>query len=130
VLLLEDGHCLRDQALEVCHSHNAVENTNFRATSIETLRQMVAADVGSTLMPELAVTRRAGPVRYIPFRGAHPPMRRIGLCWRNSSTRQELMAKLADVLDETLHSGSTAPGPAGSADGGGKVAARRRQAKS
>ncbi|MDH3644219.1 MAG: LysR substrate-binding domain-containing protein, partial [Gammaproteobacteria bacterium] len=70
VLLLEDGHCLRDQALEVCNSHNAVENTNFRATSIETLRQMVAADVGITLMPELAVTQKSGPVRYIPFKGS------------------------------------------------------------
>jgi LysR family hydrogen peroxide-inducible transcriptional activator len=51
VLLLEDGHCLRDQALDICKSHNAVENTNFRATSLETLRQMVAANIGITLMP-------------------------------------------------------------------------------
>jgi len=101
VLLLEDGHCLRDQALEVCHSHNAVENTNFRATGIETLRQMVAANVGITLMPELAVPARSGTVRYIPFKG-EPPHRNIGLCWRSTSTRATLLEQLADVLVEAL----------------------------
>ena len=74
VLLLEDGHCLRDQALEVCKSHNAVENTNFRATSLETLRQMVVANVGITLMPELAVTAEAAGVSYIPFRRPESPV--------------------------------------------------------
>ena len=85
VLLLEDGHCLRDQALEVCKSHNAVENTNFRATSLETLRQMVAANVGTTLMPELAVTGGASGVSYIPFEEPDPPSRTIGIAWRTSS---------------------------------------------
>ncbi len=98
VLLLEDGHCLRDQALEVCNSHNAVENTNFRATSLETLRQMVVADVGVTLMPKLAVPAKpAAGIRYIPFRG-EVPHRDIGLCWRKSSPREPLLEKLADVL--------------------------------
>ncbi|MGD8417461.1 MAG: DNA-binding transcriptional regulator OxyR [Pseudomonadales bacterium] len=102
VLLLEDGHCLRDQALEVCNSHNAVENTNFRATSLETLRQMVMADVGITLMPELAVPAKpAAGIRYIPFRG-DVPHRDIGLCWRKSSPREALLEKLADVLTRTL----------------------------
>ncbi len=101
VLLLEDGHCLRDQALEVCQSHNAVENTNFRATSIETLRQMVAADVGITLMPELAIGSRTGPVRYLPFSG-EPPHRDIGLCWRGSSTRGELLGEVTRVLRATM----------------------------
>ena len=102
VLLLEDGHCLRDQALEVCNSHNAVENTNFRATSLETLRQMVVADVGITLMPELAVPAKpAAGIRYIPFRG-EIPHRDIGLCWRKSSPREPLLEKLAEVLTETL----------------------------
>ena len=102
VLLLEDGHCLRDQALAVCHSHNAVENTNFRATSLETLRQMVAADVGTTLMPELAVPVKPGAgVRYIPFRG-EVPHRVIGLCWRKSSPRTPLLHKLMDVLADVV----------------------------
>ena len=97
VLLLEDGHCLRDQALEVCNTHNAVENTNFRATSIETLRQMVAANVGITLMPELALGNKSGPVRYVPFSGK-PPSREIGLVWRDTSTRSELLVELAACL--------------------------------
>jgi LysR family hydrogen peroxide-inducible transcriptional activator len=101
VLLLEDGHCLRDQALAICSSHNAVENTNFRATSIETLRQMVAANVGITLMPELAITSRSGPVRYLPFKDDNPH-RDIGLCWRTSSTRNDLLTKLAAVLTRTM----------------------------
>jgi LysR family hydrogen peroxide-inducible transcriptional activator len=101
VLLLEDGHCLRDQALEVCNSQNAVENTNFRATSIETLRQMVAADVGITLMPELAIPQRQGAVRYIPFKGSGPH-RRIGLCWRGSSSRSALLQDMAGVLREVM----------------------------
>lgn len=101
VLLLEDGHCLRDQALEICSSHNAVENTNFRATSIETLRQMVAANVGITLMPELAITSRTGPVRYLPFKD-DKPHRDIGLCWRASSTRRELIIEIGEVLKRTM----------------------------
>jgi len=99
VLLLEDGHCLRDQALSVCKTHSAVENTNFRATSIETLRQMVAANIGITLMPELAVGPKTGPVRYIPFRGERPH-REIGLVWRDSATRDELLTRLAAVMHE------------------------------
>ena len=63
LLLLEDGHCLRDQALEVCALAGARERVDFHATSMETLRQMVAADVGVTLMPVLAVTHAVDPDR-------------------------------------------------------------------
>jgi LysR family transcriptional regulator, hydrogen peroxide-inducible genes activator len=101
VLLLEDGHCLRDQALDVCNSHKAVENTNFRATSLETLRQMVAADVGITLMPELAISGRTGGLRYLPFRGS-VPHRVIGLCWRASSTRGELLEQMGRMLKTVM----------------------------
>ena len=101
VLLLEDGHCLRDQALEVCHSHRAGENTNFRATSIETLRQMVGAGVGVTLMPELAVRKDGGGVHYLPFR-KESPYRDVGLCWRTSSTRTELLHEMAKVLKKLI----------------------------
>jgi LysR family hydrogen peroxide-inducible transcriptional activator len=97
VLLLEDGHCLRDQALAICNSHNAVENTNFRATSLETLRQMVAANIGVTLMPELALGARTGLVRYIPFRG-RPPCRDIGIVWRGTVSRAELLGRLARAI--------------------------------
>lgn len=102
VLLLEDGHCLRDQALAICKSRNAVENTDFRATSLETLRQMVAADVGVTLMPELAITDTVADVRYIPFSGPNPPHRAIGVCWRTSATRTPLLKELTEVLSQAL----------------------------
>ena len=97
VLLLEDGHCLRDQALEICKTHHATENSSYRATSIETLRHLVAADVGITLMPEMAVTPRAAGVKYVRFQKPEPS-RRIGLCWRSSSPRDELMRALAQKL--------------------------------
>src|SRR6188768_1773615 len=54
LLLLEDGHCLRDQALDICSGTDVHEKQDFRATSLETLRQMVASGVGITLLPELA----------------------------------------------------------------------------
>lgn len=98
VLLLEDGHCLRDHALEVCKSHNAVENTNFRATSLETLRQMVAANIGTTLMPELAVTGESAGVRCIPFAEPEPPCRTIGIAWRSSSPRIALLSRMTQTL--------------------------------
>lgn len=97
VLLLEDGHCLRDQALAVCSSNNAVENTNFRATSLETLRQMVAANVGVTLMPELAMGGRVAGISYVPFKGK-PPAREVGLCWRATSTRAALLKDMSKLL--------------------------------
>src|SRR5690606_26498977 len=56
VLLLDEGHCLRDQALSVCHMAGAGERLGFRATSLETLRQMVASGTGVTLLPRLAVS--------------------------------------------------------------------------
>ena len=105
VLLLEDGHCLRDQALAICQAHRGVESSNFSATSLETLRQLVAANMGITLMPELAVAtlEDANPrVRYIPFSG-EVPSRTLGLCWRSSSTRAELLADLAKALRSCLN---------------------------
>ena len=102
VLLLEDGHCLRDQALEVCKSHNAVENTNFRATSLETLRQMVAANVGTTLMPELAIAAQGTGVSYIPFEEKDSPSRTIGIAWRNSSPRRALLDQMTRTLQKAI----------------------------
>jgi LysR family hydrogen peroxide-inducible transcriptional activator len=101
LLLLEDGHCLRDQALEVCSRVGLSDEQDYRATSLETLRQMVAANAGITLMPELAITQRSGAVRYLPF-SDDDPHRDIGLCWRVSSTRGDLLAQFARVLQEAM----------------------------
>jgi LysR family hydrogen peroxide-inducible transcriptional activator len=105
LLLLEDGHCLRDQALEVCHLSGASEKTGFRATSLETLRQMVAANVGITLLPSLAVqppVARSDNVHLVPFRG-DAPSRRIAMIWRKSSAMAAFLKKLAAVLREVPH---------------------------
>jgi len=100
VLLLEEGHCLRDQALSVCQLAGASERSGFRATSLETLRQMVAAGVGVTLLPQLAVQPPVAPspdVRLLHF--TEPvPRRRIGMYWRPASVYRQLLPRLADVL--------------------------------
>jgi LysR family transcriptional regulator, hydrogen peroxide-inducible genes activator len=89
LLLLEDGHCLRDQALEVCSRIRVNEAQDYRATSLETLRQMVAAGHGVTLLPELAAETPVGTARGLrikPF--ARPaPSRTLGAVWRKSTTR-------------------------------------------
>jgi LysR family hydrogen peroxide-inducible transcriptional activator len=100
LLLLEDGHCLRDQALEICSSIDLHEKQDFRATSLETLRQMVAAGVGITLLPELAGRGAYGNARGVaikPF--ARPvPTRTIGAVWRKSSARRESILALAKLI--------------------------------
>ncbi|WP_448100466.1 DNA-binding transcriptional regulator OxyR [Luteibacter jiangsuensis] len=100
LLLLEDGHCLRDQALEVCHLAGAGEKSGFRATSLETLRQMVSANVGITLLPALAVkppVPQSANVRLVEF--APPaPSRRIAMLWRKSSAMTPFFEALAAVI--------------------------------
>ncbi len=100
VLLLEEGHCLRDQALSVCQIAGASERAGFRATSLETLRQMVAAGVGVTLLPELA-TRPPIPqsedVALLRF--SDPvPNREIAMYWRKSSVYDDLLPRVAEVI--------------------------------
>jgi LysR family hydrogen peroxide-inducible transcriptional activator len=97
LLLLDDGHCLRNQALEVCHVARAREDGEFRATSLETLRQMVAAGVGITLIPRIAASATPN-VAYIPFIKKDAPSRKIGLVWRNSSTQKILIDELVKLL--------------------------------
>ncbi len=97
VLLLEDGHCLRDQALAVCERAGADENEDFRATSLATLAQMVAGGDGVTLLPAMAVqalAARDSGIVVRPFR-APAPSRRIGLVWRRGSSRGDEMQQLA-----------------------------------
>lgn len=96
LLLLEDGHCLRDQALDVCQMTGAAEQQDFRATSLETLRQMVASGVGITLIPELAKQDADGIV-YIPFKNP-PPSRTIGLVWRPGAAREASINALTQAL--------------------------------
>ena len=101
LLLLEDGHCLRDQALEVCSRVDVREAEDFRATSLETLRQMVVAGLGITLLPELAVEAPFGSQRGLAVRRfAKPaPSRTVGAVWRKSSTRSQVIAAVCDVIE-------------------------------
>lgn len=96
LLLLEDGHCLRDQALAVCTRAGAGETAEFRASSLETLREMVAGDIGITLMPEMATRKDDRAVRYLAFDDA--PTREIGLVFRRSTARRATMGALAQAL--------------------------------
>ena len=105
ILLLEEGHCLRDHALDVCYLAGAAESDSFHATSLETLRHMVGEGIGITLLPELAVS---GPpttknsyikdnICYIPFKQP-VPSRRIGMLFRNGSYRQETYRQIAELI--------------------------------
>jgi LysR family transcriptional regulator, hydrogen peroxide-inducible genes activator len=100
LLLLEEGHCLRDQALEVCSRISVHERQDFRATSLETLRQMVAAGAGVTLMPELASGGAYGNARGVVIRPlVRPtPHRTIGAVWRKSSARVAAIQAFCEVL--------------------------------
>lgn len=100
LLLLEDGHCLRDHALEVCQLVGAHEKLDFHATSMETLRQMVAAGTGITLMPVLAIKPPVAQTENLAIRRFDPPAptRRIALVWRKSSALTGFLEELAEVL--------------------------------
>jgi len=89
VLMLEDGHCLRDQAKGFCFAAGADEDPSFKATSLETLRHMVSTGAGLTLMPKLAIPLgvQDSTVSYIPFEDPRPS-RHIVLLFRPSSVRQ------------------------------------------
>lgn len=106
LLLLEDGHCLRDQALEVCSRVNVHEKQNFRATSLETLRQMVATGAGVTLLPELAVKGAYGAARGVVIRPfTRPaPIRKIGGIWRKTSARVPAIEAMCKIIAENARS--------------------------
>jgi Transcriptional regulator len=104
LLLLEDGHCLRDQALEVCGRIDAKESEDYRATSLETLRQMVAAGLGVTLLPELATRGPFGTGQGLAVKHfARPvPSRTVGAVWRKSSARTQALTAICDVIETTM----------------------------
>ncbi len=101
LLLLTDGHCLRDQALAVCGrtggGESADARADFRATSLETIRQMVAAGAGCTLLPAMAVDR--DPSNDVALRPlADGAARRIALVWRRSYPNAATLRRLAEIV--------------------------------
>jgi LysR family hydrogen peroxide-inducible transcriptional activator len=112
VLLLTEGHCLRDQALSLCERVEAEAGRgaqDLRATSLETLRQLVAAGLGCTLLPALAVPSERGtgrPTRPLPF--VRPgPSRRIALVHRKTHPRPADLEALAKAIRKGLPEGVT-----------------------
>ena len=102
LLLLEDGHCLRDQALEVCSRVGTHEKQDFRATSLETLRQMVATGAGITLLPELAGRGAYGNARGVVIRPfVRPtPVRHVGGVWRKTTARRAAVDAVCKIIAE------------------------------
>jgi LysR family transcriptional regulator, hydrogen peroxide-inducible genes activator len=120
LLLLEDGHCLRDHALTACHLQPGQANEDFQATSLSTLVQMVASGLGLTLVPELAVdveVRREPGVTVVPFARGRPS-RQIALVWPAGSVRGRDLHLLGGILrpfvpcpDDDAVDPSSAPDP-------------------
>ena len=104
LLLLGEGHCLRDQALALCSRAGLGERQDFSATSLETLRQMVATGAGITLLPQLATEGAYGNARgtrVLPF--AKPvPSRRVGAVWRKTSARRTAIDAVCGFIAERM----------------------------
>ena len=124
VLLLDDGHCFRDQALAICERAKAHE-LEFRATSLSTLAQMVASGAGVTLLPELAVPTEARRAELSIRAFAQPgPKRTIALVWRRRSPLEPALRQLAATA-RAAHAETRAPAtPAGAGAPRAKRAAR------
>ena len=104
MLMLDDGHCLRNQALGYCFTAGAKENSHFQATSLETLRNMVAANAGMTLMPELAVLSEGerGGVKYLPCQPE--PSRDVILVYRPGSPLRARYERIAEAIANSVKS--------------------------
>jgi len=92
LLLLEEGHCLRDQALEVC-STTGTNIDEFKATSLETLRHMIKAGTGITFMPEIAMAKNEPGIKYIPFQEPKPK-RTIVLVYRSTTNKRRILSSI------------------------------------
>lgn len=103
VLALGDGHCLRDQALGFCFAAGAKDDERFKATSLETLRNMVAAGAGITLLPELSLPDEKEKDGVCYIKATNPvPSRRIVLAYRPGSPLRERFEKLAAAIQSRL----------------------------
>lgn len=97
LLLLDEGHCLREQALDFCKLNALDESREFRATSLPTLMQMVSTDLGITLVPEMATHDAPRSLRFIPFEPP-APHRTIGLVWRRGAGQPGFFQAMADLI--------------------------------
>jgi LysR family transcriptional regulator, hydrogen peroxide-inducible genes activator len=105
LILLEEGHCLRDQALAFCGPPRNDAPASLGATSLATVMQMVANGYGVTLLPEVAASVEVRDSRVKLLRFAEPePARTVGLAWRRTSPRKRDFAALGEIITETLGS--------------------------
>jgi LysR family hydrogen peroxide-inducible transcriptional activator len=106
LILLEEGHCLRDQALAFCAATNGSSHQELSATSLATVMQMVANGYGITLVPEIAaaVEARDDRIRLVRF-GKPEPTRTIGLAWRRTTSRKQDFVVLAGEVARIIRSG-------------------------
>ncbi len=128
LLLLEEGHCMRDQALSYCHMLTPEARDSFGASSLATIVQMVANGYGITLLPEMAIASEvhtSGDIRLLRFR-APEPKREIGLAWRKTSPRKRDFIQLAALLRDV----APRPGREGAQVARSAVAHRRRRSSS
>jgi LysR family hydrogen peroxide-inducible transcriptional activator len=104
LLLIEDGHCLRSHSLQACRIVDPVRNEIFQATSLRTLIQMVAAELGITLMPQIAVASELASTRNVVIRPLSPdkPFRTLVLAWRATSARGAEFRMLGNLIRECL----------------------------
>src|SRR3979411_447196 len=104
LLLIEDGHCLRSHSLQACRIVDPVRNEIFQATSLRTLVQMVAAELGITLVPKIAVDSELASTRNVVIRPLSPdkPFRTLVLAWRPTTSRGAEFRLLGNLIRECL----------------------------
>jgi LysR family hydrogen peroxide-inducible transcriptional activator len=104
LLLLEDGHCFRNQALSYCKQHHMQENINFRATSMETLKSMIEIGEGITAVPELAAlawNQKSDNIQFLNL--PNPiPQRDVGLVFPKHSIRRDLYIEISNVISKLI----------------------------
>ena len=119
LLLLEEGHCLRDQALALCQSVTGEDVDDFRASSLATVVQMVINGYGCTVLPEIALAVEVGgrnDIRIVPF--ASPvPARSVGLAWRASSPRKTDFAAFGRFVSDLVTGQKALPAEAAAVAG-------------
>ena len=107
LLLLEEGHCMRDHALAACHLKGAPQATAFQGTSLYTLIQVVAGGQGITFLPEMAIESeliKQADIKFLPLE-EKGPHRELGLVWRPSYHRKRDLELLADYIHTLLSNG-------------------------
>jgi LysR family hydrogen peroxide-inducible transcriptional activator len=104
LLMMEDGHCLRSHSLQACRIVDPVRNETFQATTLRTLVQMVAAGLGITLMPRIAVDPELASTRNVVIRPLSPdqPSRTLVLVWRQTSARGSEFRTLGDLIRDCI----------------------------